>query len=276
MPTQTFNPSALPQSETNWAVARRMVDAFAPHAQAAPNMTVALDAGALLQGTTLTEVNPQNVGPFVAPTSSFRIDRIVIDRASGVASVISGTVGSVTPPSIPANKLPVARVVLDNTTLAITGERIFDERVLADLSTWTPPSWGIFSLSGDQTSNLSVGSPVRFSSTMGGNLALANYTITLPANKTFVLRAATNAVGTGSGGYLNTQWYNVAAGAYTGVISSSTVVTYSGSINVSVQPTALAVISTTVPTDVQLRIFDQQQLSLISGSQSYAEIVERQ
>ena len=276
MPVQTFNPSALPQSETNWAVARRLVDAFAPHAQAAPNMTVALDAGALLQGTTLTEVNPQTVGPFTIPASAFRIDRIVIDRSSGAASVVVGTVGSATPPSIPANKLPVARVVLDATTVAITNERIFDERVLADLSSLSPPAWGVFTLSGDQTTNLSVGSAVRFATVMGGNLTLASYTITLPANKTFVLQAATNAVGSGTGGYLNTQWYNVTAGAYTGIVSSSTVVSYSGALNVSVQPTALAVITTTVATDVQLRILDQQQLSSISGSQSYAEIVERQ
>lgn len=276
MPVQTFNPSALSQSETNWAVARRLVDTFAPHAQAAPNMTVAVDAGALLQGTTLTEVNPQTVGPFTTPTSGIRIDRVVVDRTIGTASIVVGTAGSGTPPAIPANKLPVARVILDNTTVAITNERIYDERVLADVSSISPPAWGIFSLSGDQTTNLSVNSPVRFATTMGGNLAIANYTITLPANKTFVLRAATNAVGTGSGGYLNTQWYNVTAGAYTGIVSSSTVVTYSGTINVAIQPTALAVITTTVATDVQLRIMDQQQLASISGTQSYAEVIERQ
>lgn len=67
MTVSTFNPSGLSQSDANWPVAQRVVGAFAPHAQAAPNLTVALDQGFLLNGTTLTEVDPQAVGPFTPP-----------------------------------------------------------------------------------------------------------------------------------------------------------------------------------------------------------------
>ncbi|WP_119834100.1 hypothetical protein [Azospirillum cavernae] len=134
MPVQTFNPSDLPQSTTNWAVAQRVVGPFAPHAQTTPNMTIIVDAGHLLNGATLTEVNPQTVGPFTA-TPSQRVDRVVVDRTAGTASIVVGTDGSVTPPALPAGKLPVARVHLLNTLSFITNAVISDERALSDLTT---------------------------------------------------------------------------------------------------------------------------------------------
>ncbi|WP_448191443.1 hypothetical protein [Azospirillum sp. sgz301742] len=132
MPVQTFNPADA-VSAGNWAVAQRLVGAFAPHAQATLDMTVALDKGWLLNGTTLTEVNPQTVGPFTAPADR-RVDRIVIDRTTGGASIVAGTEGSLVPPAIPAGTLPVTRVVLGGATVEIANEMLFDERVLSDLS----------------------------------------------------------------------------------------------------------------------------------------------
>ncbi|MFD1628008.1 hypothetical protein [Azospirillum griseum] len=134
MATQTFNPSDLSQSATNWAVAQRIVGPFAPHAQVTPNLTLALDPGFLLSGTTLTEVNAQNVGPFAPPSSGFRIDRVVIDRSTGAASIVTGAANSLTPPAIPTGKLPVARVMLEPTTAAIINEIVVDERALSDLN----------------------------------------------------------------------------------------------------------------------------------------------
>ncbi len=134
MAVQTFNPTDLSQSATNWAVAQRIVGPFAPHAQLTPNLTLALDPGFLLSGTTLTEVNAQNVGPFAPPSSGFRIDRVVIDRSTGAASIVTGAANSLTPPAIPSGKLPVARVLLQATTDAITNAVIVDERALTDLT----------------------------------------------------------------------------------------------------------------------------------------------
>jgi len=139
MAVQTFNPTDLSQSATNWAVAQRIVGSFAPHAQATPNLTLALDAGHLLNGTTLTEVNAQSVGPITPPTSGFRIDRVVIDRLTGAASVITGVASSLTPPAIPAGKLPAAQVMLVPTSTTITNDLIVDERALVDLSSDAPP-----------------------------------------------------------------------------------------------------------------------------------------
>src|SRR5487761_1196095 len=89
--TGTAYPLAI---DADWAVALRLIDNFAPHAQAAPNMTVALDAGHLFDGTTLTEVAAQSTGTIAAPVGNPRIDRVVIDRASGGVSVVTGTGGA--------------------------------------------------------------------------------------------------------------------------------------------------------------------------------------
>lgn len=134
MAVQTFNPTDLSQSATNWAVAQRIVGPFAPHAQLVPNLTLALDPGCLLNGTTLTEVGAQSVGPFVPPSSGFRIDRVVIDRTTGAASIVTGTVNSLTPPAIPDAKMPIAQVQLLNTSLVLTNSLIVDERVIAAMS----------------------------------------------------------------------------------------------------------------------------------------------
>lgn len=136
MAVQTFNPTDLSQSAANWAVSQRIVGNFAPHAQVTPNLTLALDPGNLLNGTTLIEVNAQSVGPFAPPASGFRIDRVVVDRSTGAAAIVTGAANSLTPPAIPTGKLPIARVMLLPTTDAIINELIVDERALIDL---TPP-----------------------------------------------------------------------------------------------------------------------------------------
>ncbi len=137
MSVQTFHPTPVDQSVTNWAVAQRIVGPFAPHAQTAPDMTVALDAGYLLSGTTLTEVNAQTIGPFTPPTSGFRIDRVVVDRSTGAASIVAGAADSPTPPAIPSGTLPVARVFLESSSTAVTNEILADERALFDVTTPT-------------------------------------------------------------------------------------------------------------------------------------------
>ncbi|MBY6266478.1 hypothetical protein EI613_31945 (plasmid) [Azospirillum sp. 412522] len=142
MTVQTFNPTALPQSATNWTVAQRSVAAFAPHAQNAPDLSLVLDQGHLLLGTTLTEVATQLVGPFAPPASGFRIDRVVVNRTTGAASVAAGTVNSLTPPAIPAGTLPIARVMLTSGLTAITNDVIVDERALSDLA--GPPAPVVF------------------------------------------------------------------------------------------------------------------------------------
>jgi len=132
MTVQVFHPAPVDQSATNWAVAARIVGAFAPRAQTTPGMTVALDAGALFIGATLIEVPAQSTTAIAAPAANPRIDRVVVDAATGAVSVITGTEAA-TPaaPAIPYGKLPVARVALSPGMTAIVNELITDERVPA-------------------------------------------------------------------------------------------------------------------------------------------------
>lgn len=109
---------------------RRITGAFAPHEAATPNMTVVLDPGAVMSGTTLTEKAQQSTATIAAPVSNPRIDRIVIDAATGMVSVIAGTEAvSPAPPALTSGKLPVAQVLLATTTTAITNSMITDERL---------------------------------------------------------------------------------------------------------------------------------------------------
>jgi microcystin-dependent protein len=129
--TGTAYPLAI---DADWAVAARLVDNFAPHAQATPNMSVALDAGHVFNGTVLTEVPAQSTGAITPPVNNPRIDRVVVDRASGAVSVVTGTeAASPVPPAIPAGKAPVAQVLLQTTSTAVTNSMLTDERDLAAL-----------------------------------------------------------------------------------------------------------------------------------------------
>jgi len=122
--------------DANFAVAQRMVDNFAPREQAAPNMTILLDAGHTYDGTTLTEVVAQSTATIATPATGYmRIDRIVIDSA-GVNSVITGTPVTSAPvaPAITSGAFPVCQVLLDATSApvtAIVNSMITDERALA-------------------------------------------------------------------------------------------------------------------------------------------------
>lgn len=115
--------------DNNFNVLQRIGTNFAPYAQDVPNMTMGISAGNIFSGTELLELDVQTTGTIVAPVSNSRIDRVVISSSTGLVSVITGTT-SITPsaPNIPAGYLPVARILLTSTTLAITNSIITDER----------------------------------------------------------------------------------------------------------------------------------------------------
>jgi hypothetical protein len=111
------------------SVAKRPGWIFAPHEQSTPNMTVRVDAGYVWDGTTLAEVAAQSTATITAPVGNPRIDRVVVDATTGVVSVVTGTpAGSPTPPGIPANKIPIAQVLLQTSSSTITNSMITDER----------------------------------------------------------------------------------------------------------------------------------------------------
>ncbi len=122
--------------DAGFAVADRISWAFAPHEQDVgspqPDMTVRLEAGAIFDGATLTEVAAQSTGTITAPTTDPRIDRVVIDDATGAVSVITGTEApSPSPPAITTGKIPICQVALVVSQTTILNADITDERPIA-------------------------------------------------------------------------------------------------------------------------------------------------
>ena len=113
--------------DASFSAAKRFIDAFAPHAQTTPNLTVAVDPGFIFNGGTLTEVSTQNTSAVVASSRAgiTRIDRVVGDNLTGVVSVLTGT--SVAP-ALTAGKFPIAQIALTTSSTAITNAMITDER----------------------------------------------------------------------------------------------------------------------------------------------------
>jgi hypothetical protein len=108
----------------------RIGQMFAPHEKDTPAMTVRLDAGALWVSGAIVEKAAQSTGTITAPTTHPRIDRVVIDNATGVVSVIPGEEADTpSPPVITTGKLPVAQVLLQTTSTVITNDMITDERI---------------------------------------------------------------------------------------------------------------------------------------------------
>jgi len=106
----------------------RLGFAFAPFAQATPNMTVALAAGHIPPNL---EVAAQSTGTIAAPTTHPRKDLIVIDNATGAVSVVTGTeAASPVVPALPSGKSRVAEVTLTVWQTSITAADVADVRGL--------------------------------------------------------------------------------------------------------------------------------------------------
>jgi hypothetical protein len=132
------------QIDADFAVAQRAADAFAPHPASPAAMSVIIDAGfigAVLPSglQSVTEVAQQSVTIAAAPSSpNNRIDLIVIDAATGTASVIAGTAAtSPSAPAITAGKRQIAQVSVPNGTSAIGSFNITDLR-----DVWGPSRGG--------------------------------------------------------------------------------------------------------------------------------------
>lgn len=114
-------------------------------------MTVIVDAGAVFYNGALTEKAVQTL-TFTAPTTNPRIDRIVLDPTTGIASKVAGTeAASPSPPAIPPGKTPIAQVALSVGQMAITNSNITDERVIPVLTLINTPTIQVFTAAGTWT-----------------------------------------------------------------------------------------------------------------------------
>lgn len=103
----------------------------ADYSPTGPDMHVQVAAGHITggPGAAVTEVAAQELGPLVAPTTNPRNDVVVVDRNTGVASVISGAeAASPADPAITTDTLPLARIALTVGMTEITNADLTDLR----------------------------------------------------------------------------------------------------------------------------------------------------
>ncbi len=120
------------------AIATQMRGMFAPEPTIPASMVVNLTAGYVAAAGSVTQVIAQASPAFVAPVGNPRIDRIVINRATGALAVVGGAPAAApVAPAVPATAVPVAQVALAPTSTAITAAMITDERDLPPLGLGT-------------------------------------------------------------------------------------------------------------------------------------------
>lgn len=118
-------------------VAARFSDAFYVHQAASPAMSVVVDAG-FLTGVSptglqsITEVAQQTVTITTAPTSpNKRIDLIVVNDSTGVATAIAGTpASSPSAPAITAGTKQLAQVFVGSSVTSILATNVTDLRAV--------------------------------------------------------------------------------------------------------------------------------------------------
>ena len=191
------------------AVHHRLAGPFAPHEQDAsspqPDLSVRVDAGFLWDGETLSEVAAQSVSGFTIPSAGqHRIDRVVIDASTGVASRVSGTAATGSPiasaPAIPFGKIPCCQVMITDSDTAILNSMITDERAVN-----AGPKTGMVKLASGSVSAAATLDIVMTSYTAYKNkvLVLSNF---LPAtdNQNLLMQVSTD----GGGSYIGTASYD--------------------------------------------------------------------
>lgn len=118
-------------------VFERLGNAFNAHAQdqgsPAPDMTVRVDAGHIFYRGALSEIAAQTVSGFTVPSAGqHRIDRVVLNPATGACSRVAGTAVTGSPsavaPNITAGFLPICSVLITSADSVITDVMVTDER----------------------------------------------------------------------------------------------------------------------------------------------------
>jgi hypothetical protein len=186
--------------DANSSVSTTIVDNFAPHAVASPNMTVQLDAGAIPGvGSMPVQVAMQTSATLTAPVANPRKDIVYIDSLTGVIGVATGA-EAVSPvdPAVPALKIAIARMSMTVGMATITNSIITDLRA------------PLMAFAGSATfTALSANTTLTIGQSSGRFKLTGTVTITLPtpignSNLSFVLW----------GGDGNTQTINPAASSY--------------------------------------------------------------
>jgi len=123
-------------SVTDLATETAMSSYYHTHENTVPDLTVVVDAGNLVRYNTRVSNNAQSVVITAAHATLDRIDRVVVNKITGVATVETGTAaGTPVAPVIPATSLPVCQVSVPATDTTITDSQITDERSAFNIQT---------------------------------------------------------------------------------------------------------------------------------------------
>lgn len=200
-PTHIDNVLSVSKRRANWFNCYEQ-DIGSP----APDLSVRVDDGFVWDANvTLTEVPAQTVSGFTTPTAGTqRIDRVVINTSTGVATRIAGTAvptgsPSAVAPAITAGNMPCAQVLLTASSTVITNSMITDERV------FPAPQGGLVKLASGTVSAAAT-LDIVLSSYTGYKTLLLKLEDWRPATDgaTLTVRTSTNAGGaydSGAGNY---------------------------------------------------------------------------
>jgi hypothetical protein len=138
-----------------------------------------------------------------------------------------------------------------------------------------PPKGGnwalssLVTLSANQTSNLSVGQPIRFD-TISGDHTLQNYRVKIKGGQKAELIGAVRPIFTNATDYAGFQWYNVTGSSLVGVDAITIPTTYTN--NYTGQGAAVASVSPLVDTEYELRVISLNGTITQVTTQSYAQV----
>jgi hypothetical protein len=127
----------------------------------------------------------------------------------------------------------------------------------------------LLTLSTNQTTNLTVGSPIKFD-TVTGDHTLSNYRVRIVAGSTAMLRACVYWDSSSSSDF-SFAWYNVSTGLMVGVAGDVLSINYAG--NYGNNPIAVARVHVTNDTDFELRVvYNNPAITSIRASNSWASV----
>lgn len=204
------------------------VDQFAPHESDPPAMDMAVDSGRVFSAGAVTPKTTQTTSTFTAPVTNPRIDRVVIDEATGVISIIAGAeAGSPTAPTITNGKRPICQILFATSTTEITDSMITDERSAALVA-------GMLSENETVTGQWRFNDGLtQFGSTAPGDTWIAGYNV-------LELGAKSNLIGNDSATMISENAYDDAVWKYQNTDPASLITMTSGVFTLDVAASGTA------------------------------------
>lgn len=133
------------------------------------------------------------------------------------------------------------------------------------------PDWGSFRLSANQTTGLTVGSPIQLDTVDAGTLGLSGSAIVLPAGRVFRLTAVLSLNFSANNGSLQTAWFDTATGTALG--TRARYLPGTSSTASSNQPVTHAIVDTTAgAVTVELRITAATSPGAVAAAFTFAEV----